>query len=151
MKEFCASAGNCLQTTMVNVKFSPNKALAKLRALPFQWQLQVLWAPLHDCRNRGRKREERIPWEEHKNWEDIPATAMRFDAEHFGFIPIRLTWLGMALGMISMCTFPEHPSPLPVPSTLTRCSPQPTPLLKKDTQRAPWSSRGRERTLINWL
>lgn len=93
---------------------SAQTTLAKLRALPFQWQLLVLWAPLHDCRNRGRKWEKRIQ-EEHKNWEDIPATSMRFDAEHLSFIPIRLTWLGM----ISMCTFPQHPSPLSVPSTLS--------------------------------
>lgn len=41
MKELCASGGNFLQTIMVDVKFSPNQAYAKLRVL-CQWKLLFL-------------------------------------------------------------------------------------------------------------
>lgn len=102
---------------MVNVRFSPNEACAKLRALLSQWQLQFLSVPLPDCRKRGRRRDERIQRGEHKNREDISQLWQRAVMQKILTLFPADACAMMALGTSSTGTFTQRPSPLAAPST----------------------------------
>lgn len=147
-KEFCASRGNCLHTMMVNVKLSPNKALAKAQSHSFPMVTPAFVSSSAWLQKQRQKRKIEDTARRAQELRGYPSHSDEIWSEHLCFIPVRLTWYGGALGMISMCTFPQHPSPLSVPSS---CSPEPPPSMTKDTQRAPWSSCGRGKSLINLL
>ena len=136
---------------MVNVKFSPNQAQAKLRALLFQWELLFLWVPLQDCRKCGRRWEEGIQWGERKNQEDISQlwqwAVMQQILTSFPAESHATT----ALGMSSTSTFPQHLSLLSVPPTPTERSPEPIPLIMTITRRDLWSRHWRQNKLTHWL